>query len=124
VTTPHGLDKFELEDRDSILKEALAIQAIAIPSHTFQKLYATKLAFALVGNIPNETQETIREEVDHAIEHEGGLLSVLNHLDAEQDDDPGGGSPPRTGGGRSSGASPGSRKAKSSRAPPRREARA
>jgi hypothetical protein len=73
VWTPHGLDKFELEDRDAILKEALALDAISIPSPTFKKLYKTKLAYALVGNVPPETQETIREEIEEGVEHEATL---------------------------------------------------
>jgi hypothetical protein len=73
VWTPHGLDKFELEDRDAILKEALALDAISIPSPTFKKLYKTKLAYALVGNVPPETQETIREEIEEGVDHEAVL---------------------------------------------------
>ena len=64
VWTVHGLDKFELEDRDGIVKEALSLDAIAIPSPTFRKTYKTKIALALVGNVPPETQDVIREEIE------------------------------------------------------------
>jgi hypothetical protein len=86
VWTPHGLDKFELEDRDGILKEALALDAISIPSPTFKKLYKTKLAYALVGNAPPETQDVIREEIERGVDHEDTLDAL-----AHEDDDEGGG---------------------------------
>jgi hypothetical protein len=71
VWTPHGLDKFELEGRDAILKEALAVDAISIPSTTFRKLYKTKLAFALVGNVPPETKAVIQQEIEKGVAAEG-----------------------------------------------------
>jgi hypothetical protein len=80
VWTPHGLDKFELEDRDGILKEALAIDAISIPSPTFRKLYKTKLAYALVGNAPPETQDVIRSEIERGVDQED-TLDTLAHED-------------------------------------------
>jgi len=71
VWTAHGLDKFELDDRDSILKEALALDAIAIPSTTFRQTYKTKIALALVGNVPPETQDVIFDRIK-------GVLSDAN----------------------------------------------
>jgi hypothetical protein len=70
VWTPHGLDRYELEDRDGILKEALAVDGVSIPSPTFRKLYKTKLAYALLGNVPPETQEAIREEIETGVDGE------------------------------------------------------
>jgi hypothetical protein len=84
VWTPHGLDKFELEDRETVLKEALAIDSIGIPSATFKRLYKTKLAFALIGNVPPETQDVIRNEVEEGVEQEGDLRQLLTE---HQDDD-------------------------------------
>jgi hypothetical protein len=102
VWTPHGLDKFELEDRDAILKEALALDAVSIPSPTFKKLYKTKLAFALVGNVPPETQDTIRDEIEQGVEHELELREMMDEalLGGEGEDegtragDPHGARPP------------------------------
>jgi hypothetical protein len=76
VWTPHGLDRYELEDRDAILKEALAVDGVAIPSPTFRKLYKTKLAYALLGNVPPETQETIREEIETGVDGEPELHAL------------------------------------------------
>ncbi len=87
VWTVHGLDKFELEDRDSILKEALSLDAIAIPSATFRKTYKTKIALALVGNVPPETQDVIREEIEHGVEQEGELDAAAHGPGQEPDED-------------------------------------
>jgi hypothetical protein len=86
VWTTHGLDKFELEDRDGILKEALSLDAIAIPSATFRKSYKTKIALALVGNVPPETQDVIREEIERGVEQEGELDAHARAQPIEDDD--------------------------------------
>lgn len=85
VWTAHGLDKFELEDRDSILKEALALDAIAIPSTTFRQTYKTKIALALVGNVPPETQDVIREEIEQGVEQEQELAAHARQTPEEDD---------------------------------------
>ena len=87
VWTAHGLDKFELEDRDGILKEALSLDAIAIPSATFRKTYKTKIALALVGNVPPETQDVIREEIERGVEQEGELDAAAHGPGQEPDQD-------------------------------------
>jgi hypothetical protein len=86
VWTAHGLDKYELEDRDGILKEALALDAISIPSATFQKTYKTKIALALVGNCPPETQDVIREEIERGVD-EHGVLDAHAHGEEPDEDD-------------------------------------
>jgi hypothetical protein len=87
VWTAHGLDKFELEDRDGILKEALALDAISIPSTTFKQTYKTKIALALVGNVPPETQDVIREEIEQGVEQEKELEAHARAEDPNEDDD-------------------------------------
>jgi hypothetical protein len=87
VWTVHGLDKFELEDRDGILKEALSLDAIAIPSATFRKTYKTRIALALVGNVPPETQDVIREEIERGVEQEGELDQAAHGEGEEPDED-------------------------------------
>lgn len=93
VWRPHGLDKFELEDREGILKEALALDAVAIPSATFKTLYKTKLAFALVGNVPPETQDTIRDEIEQGVEHELELRELMEEALVEEGPGAGGAGP-------------------------------
>ena len=84
VWTPHGLDKFELEDRDAVLKEALAVDAVSIPSATFRKLYKTKLAFALLGNVPPETQHVIQKEIEEGVEAEVELRDAASEGGSEE----------------------------------------
>jgi hypothetical protein len=86
VWTAHGLDKCELEDRDGILKEALALDLITIPSATFQKTYKTKIALALVGNCPPETQDVIREEIEDGVDQQD-VLDAQAHGDGEEPDE-------------------------------------
>jgi hypothetical protein len=62
-----GLDQFETVDRDLLLKEALAVSSIPIPSPTFQKTYLFKLAKHLVDASP-EIQLEIRKEIAEAID--------------------------------------------------------
>jgi hypothetical protein len=95
VWTPHGLDKFELEDRDGIVKEALAVDSIAIPSPTFKKMYKTKLAFALLGNVPPETQDVIKGEIEDGVEAEAELRDVMDEGETSETGD--GGAPPARG---------------------------
>jgi hypothetical protein len=97
VWTPHGLDKFELEDRDGIVKEALAVDSIAIPSPTFKKIYKTKLAFALLGNVPPETQDVIQGEIEEGVEAETELREVMDEESGGEATD-GRGAPPATSG--------------------------
>ena len=85
--TAHGLDKYELEDRDAILKEAMALDGISIPSSTFKKLYKTKLAFALLGNVPPETQDVIRGEVEDGVEEEQDLRELMMSADNDTDEE-------------------------------------
>ncbi len=87
IWTPHGLDKFDLEDRGSVLKEALAVDSLSIPSVTFRKLYKTKLAFALLGNIPQETQQVIQTEIEEGVEAEGELRDVVGGGETSSDED-------------------------------------
>lgn len=84
IWTPHGLDKFELEDRDAVVKEALAVDSIAIPSPTFKKLYKTKLAFALLGSVPPETQDVIQSEIEDGVEAESELREVMDRDEDEE----------------------------------------
>lgn len=68
VWEAHGLDKFMLDDRSEMMKEAMTVQMVDIPSATFKKLYFSKAAVTLLGNIPPTTQETIAREVSDSID--------------------------------------------------------
>ncbi len=70
VWTPHGLDKYELVDREALLEEADGLDLVAIPSPTFHKLHKVKLALALLGNVPPDTQDAIQKEIEDGVDEQ------------------------------------------------------
>lgn len=66
----HGLDKFELEDRQTVLNEAMQCDAVEIPSVTFHRIWKTQIAFALAHNATPAEQEAIRKEIIDGIHAE------------------------------------------------------
>ncbi|HEU4728399.1 MAG TPA: hypothetical protein VFT22_10930 [Kofleriaceae bacterium] len=83
VWTPRGLDKYELVDRETLLEEATSVDLVTIPSKTFKKNYKTKIALALLNDVPAATQDVIREEIEDGVEQEGELAQI--RADAEKD---------------------------------------
>lgn len=77
IWTAHGLTTYELEDRDLLIKEAAFAESFDIPSKTFRIAHKTKVAFALVGQVPSATKQTIRKEI---IE---GVAELMEHEDLE-----------------------------------------
>ncbi len=70
VWTPHGLDKYELIDREALLEEADGLDLVAIPSPTFHKHHKVKLALALLGNVPPDTQDAIQKEIEEGVDEQ------------------------------------------------------
>ncbi len=70
VWTPHGLDKYELIDREALLEEADGLDLVAIPSPTFHKHHKVKLALALLGNVPPDTQDAIQKEIEDGVDEQ------------------------------------------------------
>lgn len=79
----HGLDTYELEDREQILEESIQLQAVDIPSPTFRKEHAKRLARKLVPNMPPATIAQIDEEIEDGVEADQ-VIRELKH-DAEKD---------------------------------------
>src|SRR5215469_10340705 len=65
---PHGMDTYELEDRDLLIKEATFVDSFNIPSKTFKKVHKTKLAFAFAGNVPTATKTKMRDEINEGVD--------------------------------------------------------
>jgi len=70
IWTAHGLDSYEVADRQEVLEEAIQLDAIQIPSVTFKKAikYATAQKL-LIGVDPN-TLATIKDEIEDGVEGE------------------------------------------------------
>lgn len=73
VWTPHGLDRFETDDRMDLIQEAMAMPTIEIPSKTFWQGYKKKLALKLDPNLPPETQLVIAQEIEDGVTGEDDL---------------------------------------------------
>lgn len=81
VWTPVGLSNYQVVDKEMLIKEAMALQgAIDIPSDTFKKAYYTRLANSLVPNVPPETQLTIQQEIEEAVDS--------GHFEIEEEEEP------------------------------------
>lgn len=79
----HGLDKFDTIDRAIILEEAATMSTVSIPSKTFNTLWKTKNALALLGNVTPDVQKAIAEEIEDGIEAEAMMADILRNPEAE-----------------------------------------
>ena len=77
VWVVHGLDNFKIEDRETLIKEAAQAKAVSIPSKTFKVEYAFRMATALLGNVPPETQTAIKQELVEGIEAEEEMSQMM-----------------------------------------------
>jgi hypothetical protein len=84
VWVPHGLDTYELEDREQVLEESLALQAVDIPSPTFRKEHAKRVARKVVPNMPPATIAKIDKEIESGVDDQQTVRD-LEH-DNEVDD--------------------------------------
>jgi hypothetical protein len=72
-----GLDKYDLEDRPTILQEAVQMAAITIPSPTFRKEYMSRVAQSLIGDMPPETVKVIRQEIQDSVENDEDIMGLM-----------------------------------------------
>ncbi len=77
IWTAYGLDDYNMEDRDMLLKEALAISNIPIPSRTFKQEYLTRVAISLLGSSDPETLEQIRQEIVEGVDHNEAMAELM-----------------------------------------------
>lgn len=85
VWTPHGLDDYDTESREDLIAEAGAMGTLDIPSVTFWKQYKTQIALKLAQNLPPETQEQIRGEIQDGVAHEQQIRSIVDAPSGEDD---------------------------------------
>jgi len=107
VWVAHGLDSYEVDDREQILEESLQLQAVAVPSKTFRIEHAYRLVQKLVPNLPPQTLATIRDEIVGGIEAEQEIRTLTQEAqrdaiegggdDAKDDPDAEAGSPKQPG---------------------------
>jgi hypothetical protein len=68
VWVPHGLDMYEVDDREQVLEEAVSMQLVDIPSPTLKKEHAKRVSSKLVPNLPPATVAQINQEIDTGVE--------------------------------------------------------
>jgi hypothetical protein len=83
VWVAHGLDTYEHDDREQVLEESLQLQAVNIPSATFRKEHAKRVAGKLVPNLPPATVATINDEIDSGVDDDEEMRDLKK--DAEKD---------------------------------------
>jgi hypothetical protein len=64
----HGLDVYEVDDRQTLLAEAVALDQIPIDSPTFKKTEHFQVASKLCRNLDPTTLATIQDEIQESIE--------------------------------------------------------
>ena len=68
VWVAHGLDSYEVDDREQVLEESLELQMVNVPSPTFKKEHAKRVAGKLVPHLPPATVAQINDEIDKGVE--------------------------------------------------------
>lgn len=66
----YGLDNFQQTDQEVILKNALALNAINLPSKEFKKRYMLLCAVNMLPSLDREAEALIKEEIDSAVDKE------------------------------------------------------
>lgn len=65
--TAHGIDTFDLDERGELVKEAIDVETLSIPSVTFARQYKTRVALALVPNASPQDKAQIQKEIVEGI---------------------------------------------------------
>ena len=63
---PEGLDSFKMWDRAELVREGIAVDSVGIPSATFKHMYKSQIALRLLGDVPPETADQIRTEIQES----------------------------------------------------------
>lgn len=97
-----GLDSFDREDRPEMVAEAPIVQALAIPSETFQVEYLSQLVGKVLKASPEQLEQIrqeiskgVKEQLEMKAQHEELLLEGLKNPPTDEEDDEGDGPPDR-----------------------------
>jgi hypothetical protein len=72
-----GLDDFETAAPMALVETAAQADLLNVPSPTFKKELMTRVAFALVPDVDQQTRETIKKEIAEGVEAEADLRDEL-----------------------------------------------
>lgn len=80
----YGLDNFQQTDQEVILKNALSLNAIQIPSKEFRKRMMLLCAVNMLPSLDRDAEALIKDEIDSAVDSEDENL-YLNHESEEKE---------------------------------------
>lgn len=80
-----GLESYESQDPDQIIKEALASSSIDIPSVTFKREHTLKIAASLLPDAPQATMAIIKDELAKHFEELEIHAAVKEEKEPEED---------------------------------------
>jgi hypothetical protein len=85
----HGLDVYEVDDRQTLLAEAINVDSIPINSPTFKKTEQFQLASKIVRNVDPRTMATIQDEIEKDVDAKKELADAqhANELDRAKNPD-------------------------------------
>jgi hypothetical protein len=81
-----GLQTSLEEDRESLIKEALLLPNLDIPSETFKKRYAFRVALALLEGASPEEERTIKAEIEAGVKDQIKHAKAMSELLQEEGD--------------------------------------
>ena len=84
VWVAHGLDSYETDDRQEVLDESLQLQGVNIPSDTFKKEHAKRVAAKLVPNLPPATVAVINDEIDGGVDQNSANEQLMKDAAVDQ----------------------------------------
>lgn len=79
----HGLDTYEVDDRESVLEESISMDQVAIPSPTFRKLHKFAIAKKLVPTADPQVLDVIQKEIEDGVDGEEEMRGMMQ--DAQKD---------------------------------------
>jgi len=83
VWVTSGIDNYETYDRAAVIQEATSLALVAIPSPTFRKEHAKRVATVLVPGLPPATVAQMAEEIDQGIDAEEEKRQMQMDLDKQ-----------------------------------------
>jgi hypothetical protein len=85
VWQAHGLDSYEVDDRESVLEEAVSLDTIDIPSETFKRMHYFQVAQKLLSGVDPQTLAQIKKEIEAGVSEKMEHEQIASEAQAEQD---------------------------------------
>lgn len=80
----HGLDTYEVDDREAVLEEAISLDQVDIPSETFKRTHKYQVAKKLLVGVDPVTLAQIKKEIEQGVSDEMDHDKLANEAADEQ----------------------------------------